>query len=437
MRVWSRVLVVVAVVLLAAACTGSGSDGDGSTSPSEVRIGLLYAKSGPTKDAGTEALRGAQLAAALVNGEEGAVPLAGTGTAGLARLGGAKLTIVPADTRGDSDQGAEEAARLVGEERVVGLVGAYDSDVTEVASQRSERLRVPFVNGDTSADYLTERGLDWFFRVGPTDRMYGEAFFSTLSQAGGRGARKVAVLASNSRPSSVVAAQIQELADEGGFQLVPGGGKVVFDPAAANGAAVVAQVRDSQPNAVFLVASPPEGAAPGTEAEQMLRTFGQVGYVPPGLFAFGAGVFEPTVLRAVGQDGEGVLYSAAWSREVAGRNPAAKPIMDLYEERFSAPMSEVAAGSFTAVLTLAKAIDDAGSTEPERVRTALLSLDIPGRDTIMPWNGVRFDATHQNTAATGVVEQLVQGAFRTVFPRELAQTNAIWPLGRARGQGAT
>ena len=133
-----------------------------------------------------------------------------------------KLTIVPADTRGDPNRGADEAARLVDEERAVGLVGAYDTDVTEVASQRSERLRAPFVNGDTSADYLTERGLDWFFRVGPTDRMYGEAFFSTLSQAAGRNARKVAVLASNTRPSSLIAAQIQELADGGGCQLVPG-----------------------------------------------------------------------------------------------------------------------------------------------------------------------------------------------------------------------
>jgi branched-chain amino acid transport system substrate-binding protein len=84
----------------------------------------------------------------------------------------------------------------------------------------------------------------------------------------------------------------------------------------------------------------------------------------------------------------------------------------------------VAAGSFTAVLTLAAAIDAAGSVEPERVRAALLGLDLPSRSTIMPWSGVRFDASHQNARAAGTVEQLVQGGFRVVFPPELAQAAA-------------
>ncbi|HEV2892592.1 MAG TPA: ABC transporter substrate-binding protein, partial [Actinomycetota bacterium] len=120
--------------------------------------------------------------------------------------------------------------------------------------------------------------------------------------------------------------------------------------------------------------------------------------------------------------------------EVAARNPAAKPILELYEERFGSPMSEVAAGSFTAVLTLAKAMNDAGSIESDRVRTALLNLDIPGRDTIMPWNGVRFDgSTHQNTGAAGVVEQVeANDVLRVVFPGELAQEPAKWPLSSAR-----
>jgi branched-chain amino acid transport system substrate-binding protein len=82
-------------------------------------------------------------------------------------------------------------------------------------------------------------------------------------------------------------------------------------------------------------------------------------------------------------------------------------------------MSDIAAGSFTAVLVLAEAIDNAGSTDPQRVRAALLNLDIPGRETIMPWSGVRFDASHQNVAANGVVVQRVQDTFRVIFPGEL------------------
>jgi branched-chain amino acid transport system substrate-binding protein len=434
MRRTFRVLAAAAVVLAAAACTSRQPDNQ-SAAVGEVRIGVLAPLSRENKAAGTDAVRGAQLAAALVNGEEGPIRLAGVSTTGLAGLGGAKLAILPADTRSDPRRGADEAVRLVDQEGAVALVGAYDTEVTEVASQRSELLRVPFINGDTSADFLTERGLDWFFRTSPNDRMFGEAFFSTLQRVPGGKAQRVAVLYANDRPGNVVKALTEELADEGGYQLVrpPGSGRPGFqfrpttkgrpaDPAPA-----IQQVRAQAPNAVFLVASKPG------DATQAIRTFGALNYTPPGLLAFGAGFTEPDVLNAAGRDGVGVLYSAAWSREVASRNPAAKPVMDLYEARFSAPMTEVAASSFTAVLALVRAIDDARSVDPQRVRAALLNLDIPGRDTIMPWNGIRFDVKHQNTGATGVVEQAVEDTFRVVFPAELAQNEPAWPLSTARG----
>jgi branched-chain amino acid transport system substrate-binding protein len=432
MRRSFRVLAAAALVLAAAACTSRQPD-DQSAAVGEVRIGVLAPLTKESKAAGTDAVRGAQLAAALVNGEEGPIRLAGVSTTGVAGLGGAKIAILPADTRSDPQRGADEAARLVDREGAVALVGAYDARVTESASTRAERLRVPFVNGDTSSDFLTENDRDWFFRTGPQDRTFGEAFFSALQQA--TPGRKVAVLYANDRPSNVIASLIRELATEGGYQVVGREGRdddFRFQPGIpgqpANPAPAIQLVRAQAPNAVFLVASKP------ADATQAIKTFGALNYTPPGLLAFGAGFAEPAVLEAAGRDGLGVLYSAAWSREVASRNPAAKPVMDLYEARFSAPMTEVAAGSFTAVLALVRAIDQARSVDPQRVRAALLNLDIPGRDTIMPWNGIRFDVKHQNAGAAGVVEQKVQDTFRVVFPAELAADRTVWPLASARGQ---
>jgi branched-chain amino acid transport system substrate-binding protein len=419
MRGWSRVF-WLALVVLAAACTSS--EPPSPTVSGEVRIGVLAPLSGADKAVGTDSLRGAQLAAALVNGEEGDVSLAGVGADGLA---GAKIVVVPGDTAGNRDRGATETGRLISAERVVGLVGAYHTDVTDAASLRSERLRVPFVNGDASADFLTERGLDWFFRTGPTDRMYGEAFLSALRVIDDRPVETIGILNVSDRAGAVTAQLTRDLADQGGYRVTK---VATFAPDQQDLTPAVAQIRSSQPNAVFAVASSPE------QTQRILTAFSRLEYNPPGLLAFGAGFFEPPVLQAAGPDGQGLLYSAGWSREVAARNPAAKPIMELYEERFGAPMSEVAAGSFTAVLTLAQGIADAGSVEPDRLRAALLNLDIPGRDTIMPWNGVRFDGTHQNVGASGVVEQVDQSAFRIVFPAELAQQEAEWPLEEARGQ---
>jgi branched-chain amino acid transport system substrate-binding protein len=417
---WLSGTALVAVVLSVAGCTNGEPEGE-SGGVSEVRIGVLAPQSGPSRAAGNEVLQGAELAAALVNGDEGAVQLAGVGTGGLARLGGAKLRIVPGDTRSDPEDGATEAARLVAGGRVAGLVGAFDPLVTDVASQRTERLGVPFVNGDSPADYLTERGLDWFFRTGPTDRMFAEAFYSALRETAGADAAKVAILSTSDQPSSVVAKLAEDLAEEGGFDLVTQRSVAPPRKGESPPVAAVNQIRAEEPDAVFVIASNPDAAT------TLLKAFGQAGYSPPGILAFGAGFTPPTVLGA-GPDGEAVLSSTAWSREIAGRSAIAKPVMDLYEERFDQPMSETAAGTFTAVLVLAEAIDNAGSTDPQRVRAALLNLDIPARETIMPWSGIRFDASsRQNAAANGVVEQRVGQAFRVVFPGELQQAEPVWP----------
>jgi branched-chain amino acid transport system substrate-binding protein len=371
MRAWSRAL-CLALVVFAAACTGSDPAPE-TTSVDEVRIGVL----------------------APLSGKDKAV------------------------------RGASEAARLVSAEGAVGLVGAYHANVTNSASQRSERLRVPFVNGDASAEFLTEGGLDWFFRTGPTDRTLGESFFSALGVVGGRSVRSVGILNAGDQPGTVAGNLIRELGEQGGFQVT----RVTFPPEQQDLTTPVSQVRGARPDAVFVVASTPD------QTKRALETFGRLGYTPPGLLVFGAGFFETPVLQAAGDASRGLLASAGWSREVAARNPAAKPVIELYEQTYGSPMSEVAADSFTAMLTLAKAMNDAGSIEPDRVRTALLNLDIPGRDTIMPWNGVRFDATHQNTGAAGVVEQFdVNDALRVVFPDELAQEPAKWPLATARGR---
>jgi branched-chain amino acid transport system substrate-binding protein len=415
---------LVAIVLSMAGCTSEPPPRQ-PAAVGDVKIGVLAPTSGDSRAAGIQAQRGADLAAALVNGEQGPTPLLGTGG-----LAGAKLTIVKEDTRSDPVAGAAAAAKLVGQDKVVGLVGAFDTEVTKEASLRTERLRVPFVNGDSSADFLTERGLDWFFRTGPTDRMLGEAFFSALGRIGGD-SRRVAVLFSDDERGNVIAGLTQELAREGGFSM-DDKDKIAFgtddDPVAD-----VQQVRARQPDAVFVIASTPG------DATALTKAFGQARYTPKGIFAFGPGFAAADAFGAAGADAEGLFAATAWSREIAGRNPVAKPVMELYEQQFGQPMTQVAAGSFTAVLVLAEAVNRAGSLDPQRIRAALLNMDVPGRELIMPWSGVRFDSSsHQNIAAAGAVEQRINGQFRVVFPDELQQDagTAVWPLSKLR-QGGT
>jgi branched-chain amino acid transport system substrate-binding protein len=423
-RIWS--LLVATVLLAATACTSSQPPSQATIG--EIRIGLLAPLSGDEKAAGTDAVHGAQLAAAVLSGREGAQLR--NSEFDVPRLEGSSVRIIPADTgTHDPDHAVTAAVHLATQQGVAGLVGAYDPDATAAASQRSERLPIPFVNGDSSAGFLTERGLDWFFRTGPTDRSLSEAVFSTLGQQAAAGARtrRLGVLYADDAPSNGLAAATNGLASEGGYQIVPQG-PVSFPPGPGRDpGASVAKVRAAQPDVVVLIADQP------VDAQKIVNAFAAPGFTPAGIFTLGAGFKQPPALQNFVQHGAGLLGSTPWSREAATRNPASKAVVSLYEDSYHTQMSDVAAGTFTAVLTLAAAIDHAHSLEPERIRTALLSLDVPGRSTIMPWSGVRFDATtHQNTLATGLVEQFLQGSFRVIFPRELGLTRVVWPLSNAR-----
>jgi branched-chain amino acid transport system substrate-binding protein len=254
--------------------------------------------------------------------------------------------------------------------------------------------------------------------------MFGEAFYSTLQKQKVR-PKRISMLYTTDTDGETLHRVLHNLAPEANYHEH---GMVKFDPGQPDLVSPIRKLRDvKKPEVLFLMTST------GGDAVRVLKTMETMRYRPPQIFAFGDAFSEPQVLQAAGTAGEGLFYGTAWSREIAGRNAIARPVMELYEERFNQPMNETAAESFTAVLVLAQAIDNAGSTDPQRVRAALLNLDIPGRETIMPWSGIRFDASHQNVAANAVVEQRVAQAFRVVFPSELQQAKPVGQIPAGTG----
>jgi branched-chain amino acid transport system substrate-binding protein len=79
-------------------------------------------------------------------------------------------------------------------------------------------------------------------------------------------------------------------------------------------------------------------------------------------------------------------------------------------------------------MVLADAINRAGSTTPEAIQKALIATDIPGSKLIMPWKGVKFDETGQNTLGQGILVQIIGGQYKTVWPFELAAQDIVWPM---------
>jgi branched-chain amino acid transport system substrate-binding protein len=413
-----------AAALVLSMVTGCASSSDDPSSSSTVKIGVLLPLSGADAALGKDALDGAQLAADLIDNGLPGLTLPLTTDHGLPNLNHAKIQLVTADTAGQPANAASTVDHLVNDEHVTALEGALESGVTQTAAQRAERLGVPMVTGISSAPSLTQQGFKWFFRVGPTDVTYAQALFGVLDQQQRKGveASRISVLYMNNQFGTDADKVAHSLAAADGKQIVA---DVPFDPAATDLTAQLEQVRSAQPDSVFVIAYP-------SSATLIMNALHQLNYMPPSMMAFGAGFIEPTFLASEGSKLDGVSRRVAWSQDMADRNPQAKLVSDEFQRRYHAPMTENSARIFSAIMSIAIAVNNAHATEPDQVLAALTALDVPGRDTIMPWDSIKFDAQHQNTGAIAVVEQYLNGSWKVVYPADVASQSIVWPAQNAR-----
>src|SRR6266511_3545451 len=133
----------------------------------EIRIGIMMPTSGPAAKSGQETLEGIKLAYDIVNGSyDIALPFAKT--QGIPSKGGAKIRLIIEDHGGRPERGAAIAERMITQDKVHLIQGAFHSAVAAPASQVAEKYGIPFVTGTSEAANLTERGFRTFFSVTPT-----------------------------------------------------------------------------------------------------------------------------------------------------------------------------------------------------------------------------------------------------------------------------
>jgi branched-chain amino acid transport system substrate-binding protein len=386
-----------------------------------VRVGVIYPLTGTIASVGVNCKYAVELAAEIVNGRfDLELPLARE--EGLPNLGGARVELLFADSQGSPEKGQAEAERLITQEKVVALIGAYQSAVTATASQVAERLGIPFVNADSSAVSLTERGFKWFFRTGPHDGTFVTNLFAMLQdleRARGIRVKTIGIVHDNTLAGVDFAKNTREAAGKYGYEVAV---QISHPTNTTDVTSEVQKLKAAGPDVVFQLSYT-------SDAVLFIRTYKQLDYNPQMILGYGSGFVDPQYTRLLGRDGDFVISKAAWAPDIGQRKPAARVIAETFQNRFGQPMTEDSARSFTAFLVLADAINRAGSTDPEAIRRALLATDMPGEQTIMPWKGVKFDEkTHQNIYAQSVNIQLIGGQYYTVWPFDLATREVVWPM---------
>lgn len=384
-----------------------------------IPIGAVYPLTGALARIGAVIRNAIELAVEIVNNPYPDLNLPLARTAGLPRLGGRRIRVVWGDSRGDPATGRAEAERLIEQERVVALIGSYQSAVTATASLAAEARGIPFLNAESSSPRLTERGFKWFFRTGPHDITFTQIMFDMVEDLKRRGHRisRVAVLAEDTEFGATAAGVAKGFAQTRGYQLVA---MELYTSPPTSLTAELLRIRAANPDFVI-------GANYLVDAIVITRTLKEMRWFPQGFLTHAGFTTVPDYLNAVGKDGYYFLARAPWALGIGRRKPIVARVNELYKRRYSFDMDEVAARAFTGMLTLADAINRARSTQPTAIQRALRETRIFGDQLIMPWRGIEFDSKGQNRHATGVMVQILEGEYKVVWPFELAEAPIVWP----------
>ena len=391
-----------------------------------IKIGAVYPLTGNIASTGLDCRRGVDLAVDIINGKYDLdLPLAKS--EGLPNLGGAKLQIVYADTKGDPKNGMSEAERLIAQEKVVAMIGAYQSSVTKTASQATERLKIPYVCSDSSSPTLTERGYKYFFRVSPHDAIFAHdqlVFLKDLEKKTGKKIQTVALLYENTEFGSNAGKYLKKYAQEFGYKVVA---DVSYSANATDVTSEVGTLVKSKPDVLM-------HASYITDAILFTKTFKEMGFAPKGILTM-AGYIEPGYLPAVKADGNYIIIRSTFALDLAKKKPLVAKVNQLFKKKYGIDMSENAARSFMAPFVLADAINRAKTTESEAVVKALLATNITGKQVIYPWKGIKFDpASHQNIYAQGTLVQIQNQDYVTVWPFASAAKEVVWPFPAWKGR---
>jgi branched-chain amino acid transport system substrate-binding protein len=388
----------------------------------EVKIGVIYPMSGPTAQAGIDDRHALELAMDIINTTNYKnlnLPLAKS--AGLPNLGGAKIGCIFADHQGNPALGRSEAERLITQEKVAALFGCYHSSVTETASMVAERMKIPFLNAESSSPRLTRRGFKWFFRTSPHDETFSEGMFKCLAdleKKRGIKFKTIAVMYEDTLYGKDSSRIEKGLAEKAGYKVAA---DIPYRRSATSLISEVQKLKAANPDVFF-----PTSYA--SDAILLCKTSKDLDYNAPLIMAQNAGHTDPSFVEAVGKDADGICSRTEFALDLAEHKPMIKEINALFKERSKRDFSGTSARAFVGFFVLADAINRAGSTKPEAIREALIKTDIPADQLITPWRGVKFDQEGQNILVDAIIIQYQQAKPHTVSPFNLATREILYPI---------
>lgn len=398
------VLVVSALVLTS--CSGSAVSGDSKSSEAvdEVVIGALHPLSGANAADGQQMKAAAEMAVDEINK-----------AGGIKSLDGAKLVLKSADTKGEPETGQSEASRLI-QEGADALVGSFQSSTSANIAAVAERNGVPFVMDVSALDSILDQGYTNSFRIQPSAGLMGKRgaeYLSEIVKDTKTPVTNVGYLYEQGNYGTAAYEGFKKEAEADGIKV---SAAISYDPTASDLTTQVQQALAGGAEVLAVSGYYNDGMSIARSLEAIKPKLTAVLGVAHG------GYDQMQFVEDAPNGGENYLNANYRINTVDAR---AKKVTAAFEKSYGEPMRTSAAHTYDAVSLIAEAIESAKSSDPAKIRDAIAATDYM---PIVVNNGaIKFDKTGQNVNATVAVTQIQDGKVLTVFPKDLAEAEIIFP----------
>lgn len=370
-----------------------------------VNVGVVLPLSGANAQFGVNSRNGIELVADEINA-----------AGGIKALGGARVNLVVADSTSTPTTAATVAQRLIAQNGVVAILGAFASSLSLAVSEVAERRDIPLLTMSFS-DQITGRGFKNVFQVVSKASAIGRAQFDgtlAIARAAGERIERAAILYEDTAYGTSQAQGLRDAARAAGVAVPLDEG---YPLGITDATPLVAKLRASGAQAVFPVSYL-------NDSLLIVRAMRQQGLEVPAIGG-AAGYIIPDFQRGLGEYAEGVLSIAPANYDLA------PDYTERFRERFGYFMVHEALEHAVLMDCLARAMEAAKSSRPAEVRDALRGTVFDdGWAKAMTGGRVDFDETGLNTHAVPVMVQWRGAELVTVWPEAVARGRASW-RGRA------
>ncbi len=354
-----------------------------ATAADPIRIGLTAPITGGAASFADPERRGVEMAVEEINAAGGVL--------------GRPLQLSIADNRCNPTEGVQSANKLINEDDVVAMIGAFCSSVTLAIMPVVQRAEIPLVIDVSTAPVITEHmgpgKNEWAFRTSVTDAGMARALIEYLADEGEW--QTIALVGEDTDYGRGGMAAFTELAEAKGIEVTR---SETFTQNTPDFTAIINKIVASRPDAIGMYML---GADMANFLKQYEAWGGQIPIT---------GRFDPGLLSKAQRDRgflDGSIGVLPYAPEVD--TTANREFVKAYEARNDEPPQFQSAYGYEAVYLLADAIERAGQAEPAAIRQALVDTAYPS----MLGVDITFDDDHQ-AHNNAVILQLNDGEIEIV-----------------------